>query len=95
MDHEHVFDQDLHHRQTADERQLPRTVVVELSCNGTARIREAPPDVLVMVVQSFQVVHGDDSKSVAAGGRGELLASNANCAQDRATPHRINVEFPG
>lgn len=95
MDREHVFDQDLHYRQNADERQLPRTVVVELSCNGTARIREAPPDVLVMVAHSKEISVNGGSRSIAAGGRGDFLASGDGAEKKRPTPFQIPVSFPG
>lgn len=95
MNREQVFNQDAHLRPANDEQQQPRAVVVELSGDGSARIREAPPDVLVMIVESKEIAADGSSRSVAAGGRGEFLASEIGTADNRPIPQQIPVSFPG
>lgn len=77
------------------ENSTRRAVIVEVGREG-ARIREAPPDVLVMVVESREISEGG-RRSVAAGGRagGDGLLSLA--PEDRAPVRvrQIPVSFPG
>ena len=71
-----------------------RSVVVELALQGGASIRKAPPDTMVMVVES-KTITASGRRSVAAGGRGPDLAAHTTENHDRPSPRQIPVSFPG
>lgn len=72
----------------------PRSVIVELIPTGGARLRKAPPDTMVMVVES-QRITASGRRSVAAGGRGPDLDAHIGHCNDRDVPRQIAVSFPG
>lgn len=76
-----------------DKEEHQQTVIVDVSAGGTARIRKAPPDVLVMVVEGKEI-SPHRKCLLAAGGGGQMLAPDAN-ATSRPTPRQIPVSFPG
>lgn len=69
-------------------------VIVELTATGTARIREAPPDVLVMVAERKEIT-ASGWRAVAAGGSGEVLSPGTEKKHNGAEVRQIRVEFPG
>lgn len=71
----------------------PRAVIVEFSEDGHARIRRAPPEVLVMVVESKKI-HPKGKHSLTAGACGGMLAPEAD-TKSRPAPREIPVSFPG
>ena len=75
-------------------KEAPRSVVVELASQGAASIRKAPPDTMVMVVDS-KTITASGRWSVAAGGRGPDLAAHTTEVHDRPSPRQIPVSFPG
>lgn len=94
-----VFDQDAMAPPAADGG--PRRVIVELDCTGkrpgrAARVRQAPPDVLVMFVESKEVT-APGSRTIAVGGSGARLACDeyTTLTSDRPQPRQIAVSFPG
>lgn len=94
-----VFDQDTMAPPAADGGQ--RRVIVELDCNGkrpgrAARVMEAPPDVLVMFVESKEAT-ASGSRTIAVGGSGAMLASDeyTTLTSDWPQPRQIAVSFPG
>lgn len=79
---------------TARDTDQHQPVIVELTAEGTACIRQVPPDVLVMVVESRKIT-ASGRRSVAAGARGPVLTAETAEVHDRPTPRRIPVNFPG
>ena len=92
-----VFDQDeciVPDHTSAQTRGNPgRAVIVELTGPGT-RIREAPPDVLVMVAEQKEITTAG-RRAVAAGGSGEVLSSDNDDKNNGTEVHQIRVKFPG
>lgn len=72
----------------------PRSVVIELNPAGGARIRKAPPDMMVMVVES-QMVTAAGKRSLAAGVRSPYLDTHTGECAERPEPRQIAVSFPG
>lgn len=72
----------------------PQSVIVQLNPAGAARICKAPPDTLVMVVES-KTITAAGRRSLAAGGAGSDLATDTGQAHERPEPRQIAVSFPG
>lgn len=89
-----VFDRDATAPSPADGGQ--RRVIVELDSSGSARVRQAPPDVLVMFVESREVTVSG-SRTIAVGGSGARIACDeyTTLTSDRPQPRQIAVSFPG
>lgn len=94
MEPKPTFDYDADSRKVTGERQ-PRAVIVELTPGGTAHVRRAPPDVMVLVVESKEIEPRTGGRSVAAGGRGEVFAPTKEDSVPGPCVRQIPVTFPG
>lgn len=97
MQNKRVFDQD-EAITPVPAREHTSAVIIELNGAKAARIRQTPPDVLVMVVESKEITAAD-RRTVVAGGRGEVLSTSA-CGTATDARHgteirQIPVTFPG
>ena len=92
-----VFDQDEalipDHGKPEPRGNPEKAVIVELTGAGT-RIREAPPDVLVMVAEQKEITAAG-RRAVATGGSGEVLSSDNDDKNNGTEVHQIRVELPG
>lgn len=92
MDGKHAFTTD---EQPAAGRagEPPRAVIVEVSAGGAARINQAPPDVLMMFVESKEI-SPEQKHTLAVGAGGQTLAPGMN-STSRPRPRQIPVSVPG
>lgn len=80
----------------------PATIIVEIAQDGAARVRECPPGVVVMLVESRERPEEDPSptstqrkRCIGAGRRDGSQSEQVPQQRENVEIHEIPVEFPG